>query len=417
MSLSQTTGTSSDPTRSSQTSLCNICAHGLRLDDSCIKGVLEEPHNDGVPKLRFPLLRRWSPQRGLRGDLHGGAQFEPRYITPPHCPELSDECKFCRYAKSVIIEWTAHSNDSLPIILQVQYRWLKLKKKGRLLGFKLVSLDIGLRRPSVSGCHPFTLPIATSSGKLRLEYMKMQLLTLRMTVGSCQEWLHITGRPLDVESPFSERNVNLIRSWLEQCKTDSSCCRSAKQEEFLPTRLLDIGRSNDPSITLVETHSMAQLNRAYRPLKYICLSYRWGAAVPPLRTTKDTIEGYKAGIPVDSMSRVFRDAILVARTLGIRYLWIDALCIIQDCHEDWHNESAAMADVFSHSWITIGAATASSCHDTLFYPRQNLSIDIEFQSSIKQNITGTISILLLDKWYSIAPLFKDLLNWTWPTRG
>lgn len=169
-------------------------------------------------------------------------------------------------------------------------------------------------------------------------------------------------------------------------------------------------------ITLVDTGSMAQLRHEDRPLKYICLSYCWGAAQPPLKTTTSTIEDYKAGIPMESMPRVFRDAVLVARTLGVRYLWIDALCIIQDCDGDWHNESAAMADVFSHSWMTIGAATASSCHDTLFYPRQNLSIDIEFQSSIKRDITGTISILLLTEYFR-NPLAEAMKNSTWNTRG
>lgn len=192
----------------------------------------------------------------------------------------------------------------------------------------------------------------------------------------------------------------------------------AKEEEFLPTRLLDVGAqgSNDLPIFLVDTRSMAQLRDAERPLKYICLSYCWGAAQPPLKTTTGTIECYKAGIPIDSMPRVFRDAVLVTRTLGIRYLWIDALCIIQDCHGDWHNEAAAMTDVFSHSWMTIGAAAASSCHETLFHPRQDVSINIDFRSSIKRKIKGTISILLLSGAWDL-PLEADLKNSTWNTRG
>lgn len=222
-----------------------------------------------------------------------------------------------------------------------------------------------------------------------------------------------------MESSFSERNVKLIRSWLEQCDTDPSCCRVVQQGEFLPTRLLDVGAqgSHYPSITLVETQSMAQLEYSERSLKYICLSYRWGAAEPPLKTTKGTVEDHKAGIPMDSMPRVFRDAVLVARTLGIRYLWIDALCIIQGCAEDWHNESAAMADVFAHSWMTIGAAATTSCHETLFYPRQNLSINVDFRSSIKRNIRGRFSLLLLPEEDHDCPLTADLRNSAWNTRA
>ncbi|MCJ1441124.1 MAG: hypothetical protein MMC23_001610 [Stictis urceolatum] len=46
----------------------------------------------------------------------------------------------------------------------------------------------------------------------------------------------------------------------------------------------------------------------------------------------------------------------VARELGVRYIWIDALCIIQDNEDDWERESAKMALVYSNSCLNIAAA-------------------------------------------------------------
>lgn len=63
------------------------------------------------------------------------------------------------------------------------------------------------------------------------------------------------------------------------------------------------------------------------------------------------------------MPQVFREAVLVARKLRLWHIWIDALCIVQDDTEDWENESVQMPDIFAHSFVTIGAAAASSCHD------------------------------------------------------
>jgi len=59
-------------------------------------------------------------------------------------------------------------------------------------------------------------------------------------------------------------------------------------------------------------------------------------------------------------SKTIRDAITVTRDLGIRFLWVDALCIIQDSRKgkDWHREASKMRDVYSNAFVTISAETA-----------------------------------------------------------
>jgi hypothetical protein len=64
-------------------------------------------------------------------------------------------------------------------------------------------------------------------------------------------------------------------------------------------------------------------------------------------------------IEYSSLPRTFQDAVLVARSLTIRYLWIDSLCIIQDDEKDWELESSRMASVYEGSHLTLSASAAA----------------------------------------------------------
>jgi hypothetical protein len=39
--------------------------------------------------------------------------------------------------------------------------------------------------------------------------------------------------------------------------------------------------------------------------------------------------------------------------MGIRYLWIDSLCIVQDDEKEWEVEAARMASIFENSYLTV----------------------------------------------------------------
>jgi len=68
------------------------------------------------------------------------------------------------------------------------------------------------------------------------------------------------------------------------------------------------------------------------------------------------------------LPETFRDAVQVTRELGIRYLWIDSLCIIQDKHDcrDWYHEANLMDKVYLHSYCNISAADANDSTGGLF---------------------------------------------------
>lgn len=77
-----------------------------------------------------------------------------------------------------------------------------------------------------------------------------------------------------------------------------------------------------------------------------------------MNLTTATLSELERGIPISSLSRTFQDAIQIVRSLGVRYLWIDALCIIQDSSEDWENEAARMSEVYAKSYCNIAATHA-----------------------------------------------------------
>lgn len=77
---------------------------------------------------------------------------------------------------------------------------------------------------------------------------------------------------------------------------------------------------------------------------------------------KDNISALSNGISPEKLPRTFADAIEINRKLGIEYLWIDSLCIIQDDEDDWRRETALMEHVYGGSYLNIAASSATSVH-------------------------------------------------------
>ena len=78
-----------------------------------------------------------------------------------------------------------------------------------------------------------------------------------------------------------------------------------------------------------------------------------------LTTTAASLELLEEGLPIAQLPRTFQDAVWLSQRLGIWYIWIDALCIIQDDPDDWLRESEKMGSIFQHAAVTIAAHCAS----------------------------------------------------------
>jgi hypothetical protein len=82
------------------------------------------------------------------------------------------------------------------------------------------------------------------------------------------------------------------------------------------------------------------------------------------------------------------EAVQATRDLGIRYLWIDALCILQsrykgdvEAEADWQRESARMSDVYGGAYLTLVAAGSSDCEGGLFRGRPTCIVPYQVASS------------------------------------
>jgi hypothetical protein len=121
----------------------------------------------------------------------------------------------------------------------------------------------------------------------------------------------------------------------------------------LPTRLLDL-QYGDDNLLLVDAQDTAG--------HYAALSHCWGSpSIPPSKTTLDSITSSR-NIALNELTVVFRQAVEVTRRLDIRYLWIDALCIIQDSPGDWEYEASRMASVYQNAHLTIAASSSANSH-------------------------------------------------------
>ncbi|KAF1989441.1 HET-domain-containing protein, partial [Aulographum hederae CBS 113979] len=118
--------------------------------------------------------------------------------------------------------------------------------------------------------------------------------------------------------------------------------------------------------------------------EYACLSHCWGG-LQPIQTTRGNIESHKRGIDLAKLPLTFREAVLFTRRLGIRYLWIDSLCIIQDNILDWQEQSSNMCSVYGNSHLVLAATKAANPMDGCFAKSQSEYVGWHSPSSAHDN--------------------------------
>ncbi|RYN15891.1 hypothetical protein AA0119_g12215 [Alternaria tenuissima] len=148
-----------------------------------------------------------------------------------------------------------------------------------------------------------------------------------------------------------------MNDWITNCVMHHGHHGGASDRP-LPTRLLDLGRpSHESSIALVETSGKRG--------RYVALSHCWGGS-QPLNTTRKNLSALKERIHTEQLSLTLREAITVTKALGLRYIWSDTLCIIQDDQDDWAREAMKMATVYQDAVVTLVATASKSGDEGLF---------------------------------------------------
>ncbi|KKY15440.1 putative heterokaryon incompatibility protein [Diplodia seriata] len=200
----------------------------------------------------------------------------------------------------------------------------------------------------------------------------------------------LASKPQILQLPFpsadSEGCFEFLKQHLDDCLRNHERCRKtlggeqvdAASHPILPTRIIDVSPADGGSVRLVEQQQPSSPEES--PLlrgRYVALSHCWGppdSSRPPLTTTSATLRQHRRRIPLDGLSQTFRDAIRITRALGLRYLWIDSLCILQDADDkaDWAREAPKMGTVYEQAHLTISASGAADGAGGCFIPRETL---------------------------------------------
>jgi len=126
--------------------------------------------------------------------------------------------------------------------------------------------------------------------------------------------------------------------------------------------VIDVGGdSRGGTVRLVISNQMAA--------RYVALSHCWGGS-SHCRTTKFSLEQHKNALKITDLPNTVQDAAFVVRKLGLRYLWVDSLCIIQDDEDDWLREAGRMVAVYEGAYLTIAASVSSDGSGGCFVSRK-----------------------------------------------
>jgi hypothetical protein len=145
--------------------------------------------------------------------------------------------------------------------------------------------------------------------------------------------------------------------------------------------LIKVGNENADTV-LIETAYAAQ------PMSWAALSYCWGGP-PSVKLTVERMDELKTGIPFDDLDSTIQDAIIISRELGISYLWVDALCIVQDkTLGEWEEEATRMSDIYGGSVVTLVAASSPSARDGFLTQRSGGYVPVLFPAEPDERATG-----------------------------
>ncbi|WPH02651.1 Hypothetical protein R9X50_00551600 [Acrodontium crateriforme] len=167
-------------------------------------------------------------------------------------------------------------------------------------------------------------------------------------------------------------SISKASGWLRACNSDHDRCKiTASSRKSMPARVLDIRRNNDCNdIRLISGSGIEE--------DYAALSYCWGNE-SLLTTTKAKLSEHTRSIPLTLLSPLIQDAIHIARELRLGYLWIDALCILQDDMDEWQSVASEMGTIFRNAYVTL-AATGAENSSQRMYPK-TVKAKLKFQTA------------------------------------
>jgi hypothetical protein len=200
---------------------------------------------------------------------------------------------------------------------------------------------------------------------------------------------------------ISHESIRTAKMWLHDCVSNHDKCKEVDGNSHcssrLPTRLLRLGASSG-----LHDFEDLRLEIFHAPTegRYATLSYCWGEdKFFQLKSTN--IKDLEKHIQYSSLPKTMQDALVVTRALGLMYLWIDALCIIQNSSQDWKEQALIMGDIYRFSTFTIAGTAGENPFTGLNLERHK---HCRKPSSVKVDVSGipsgTYTIYDTDIWNS-----------------
>ncbi|KAK3396794.1 heterokaryon incompatibility protein-domain-containing protein [Sordaria brevicollis] len=175
-------------------------------------------------------------------------------------------------------------------------------------------------------------------------------------------WILIAFPTLGIEKQVpkttsSDESFSWVMQKLDHCKDNHPDCVSYLSTAVLPKRVVFVGTVTEPALRLYESQGESD--------PYTCLSYCWGHR-PFLRTLVSNFESHKTCIEPKHLPPTFNDAIDYTRRLGVQYIWIDSLCIVQDSLDDWREEAGKMTSIFHNAFLVLSATGSADAYGGLY---------------------------------------------------
>lgn len=205
-----------------------------------------------------------------------------------------------------------------------------------------------------------------------------------------------TTNTLDNSKDFVQWDV--VRRWLLKCNKNHKTRCAYRSRPTVPPgfRVIDVNKR-----CVVEREGFCE---------YIALSYVWGSrsesACYVEQATRDNIESLQVPGGLTPLPETIEDAIAICQNLGIKYLWVDRYCIVQDHAAHKHIQLGAMADIYSSSAVTVIACSGDGVESGI--PGVRRKRDWKTCGINMQALTITYQPIHLDE---IIP------ESTWNTRG
>ncbi|KAK4442769.1 hypothetical protein QBC34DRAFT_223974 [Podospora aff. communis PSN243] len=146
----------------------------------------------------------------------------------------------------------------------------------------------------------------------------------------------------------SAKSHERIKAWIEDCNERHAHC----------SLTLSANLSEGPHLRVIDLDT-TQLVPLTPSMDYVVLSYTWSSQEEEIFLKN----GYDDNWLKDNLEKLPKTtikAIALTRELGIRYLWVDSLCIIQDLKDDKQANYCAIETVLANAFLTICAAITVS---------------------------------------------------------